>query len=76
MQLYELLSVFSKHNSTFDDYLRNSLLVFGYQLDPSYSINLSDFLDLDVVMAKWSSVLVVEMRAWVDSVLSVSCCIV
>lgn len=72
VQLYELLSVFAAKNSVFDQAIRDALLTFALEPNSSYSICLADFLNLDELMAKWSSVLNVEMRAWVDSVISVS----
>lgn len=72
VQLYDLLSVFAVNNSIIDQSIRDALLTFGFEPSPLFSLHLSDIFDVDSLMVKWSSILVVEMRAWVDSVLSVS----
>lgn len=69
VQLYELLSVFALNNSVFDLSIREALLTFVFEPNSSFSIYISDVLDVDTLVVKWSSVLVVEMKAWVDSVL-------
>lgn len=72
LQIYELLKIFAEYNDAFDTAIRDALVAFTLQPAPTFSLYLSDFLDVEYLIVTWASILVVEMNAWVDSVISVS----
>ena len=71
VQLYDILSIFAINNGIFDECLRTALTIFSFQ-NASCSILLTDFLNCDAILVQCFSVLISEMRAWVDSVIAVS----